>query len=263
MNLYDIPGDIATAWEQSLSHVFGSDLIARIVVVIAIIVITLLAAHFVIHTMNKVLERNDSSLANVSIFENVIRVFIYFIGLCAILDAGLGINVTAFITALGIGGLALSLGAQDTLKNLIGGATIVFGKLFRPGDNITIGGQTGVVRDIGWRETTIVNRSGEVVIVPNTNASTSAITVTAPLEKASVPFVVTNGRDLNEVAKELEAAAAEAVKPLATLEKQPQVQYSEITEYGARGKVFLWTDNGDLVVEVCDAIARAIAPIVR
>ena len=251
------------SWEEFLGRVLGSDLLAHLITGLIIALLTLWVSHVAVKALNKALSASDSPLVNVSFFDNIVRCLIYFVGVCIILDACFGINVSTFIAALGIGGLALSLGAQDTLKNLIGGATIVVAKLFRPGDNITIGGQTGVVRDIGWRQTVIVNRLGEVVMVPNANASTSTITVTAPLEKASVPFVVTNGRDLDEVSHDVAEAAARAVEPLANLEKAPIVQYSEIIPEGTRGKVILWTDRGDKVVEVCDAITRAIAPIVR
>ena len=250
-------------WEKHMVAFLGNDIAARIVMALIIVLITVWVTHLVIKAVNKALRKNDSPLADVSIFDNVVRVALYFIGFCIILDACLDVNVTAFIAALGIGGLALSLGAQDTLKNLIGGATIVMCKLYRPGDNITIGGQTGVVRDIGWRQTAIINRAGEVVYVPNSNASTSTIVVTAPLEKLQVPFIVANDRDLNELATEMIAAAERAVTPLAKVEKTPIVQYSEITADGARGKVIVWNDRGDLALDIADAVTRVINPIVR
>ena len=250
-------------WEKHMVAFLGNDIVARIVMAAIIALITVWVTHLVIRAVNKALRKNDSPLADVSIFDKVIRVALYFVGFCIILDACLDVNITAFIAALGIGGLALSLGAQDTLKNLIGGATIVMCKLYRPGDNITIGGQTGVVRDIGWRQTAIINRTGEVVFVPNSNASTSTIVVTAPLEKSQVSFIVANDRDLNELANEIAAAAGRAVASLAKVEKAPVVQFSEITADGARGKVIVWNDRGDLALEIVDAITRAINPIVR
>ncbi len=250
-------------WEKHMVAFVGNDIVARIVMALIIALVTVWVTHLVIKAVNKALRKNDSPLADVSIFDKVIRVALYFVGFCIILDACLDVNITAFIAALGIGGLALSLGAQDTLKNLIGGATIVMCRLYRPGDNITIGGQTGVVRDIGWRQTAIINRTGEVVFVPNSNASTSTIVVTAPLEKSQVPFIVANDRDLNDLADEIIVAAECAVAPLATVEKPPIVQFSEITADGARGKVIVWNDRGDLALEIADAITRAINPIVR
>ncbi len=250
-------------WEKHMVAFLGNDIVARIVMAAIIALITVWVTHLVIRAVNKALRKNDSPLADVSIFDKVIRVALYFVGFCIILDACLDVNITAFVAALGIGGLALSLGAQDTLKNLIGGATIVMCKLYRPGDNITIGGQTGVVRDIGWRQTAIINRTGEVVFVPNSNASTSTIVVTAPLEKSQVSFIVANDRDLNELANEIAAAAGRAVASLAKVEKAPVVQFSEITADGARGKVIVWNDRGDLALEIADAITRAINPIVR
>ncbi|MDO4853951.1 MAG: mechanosensitive ion channel [Coriobacteriia bacterium] len=250
-------------WEKDMVAFLGNDIVARIVMALIIALITVWVTHFAIKAVNKALRKNDSPLADVSIFDKVIRVALYFVGFCIILDACLDVNITAFIAALGIGGLALSLGAQDTMKNLIGGATIVMCRLYRPGDNITIGGQTGVVRDIGWRQTAIINRTGEVVFVPNSNASTSTIVVTAPLEKSQVSFIVANDRDLNELANEIAVAAGSAVASLAKVEKAPIVQFSEITADGARGKVIVWNNRGDLALEIADAITRAINPIVR
>ena len=228
-------------WEKHMVAFLGNDIAARIVMALIIVLITVWVTHLVIKAVNKALRKNDSPLADVSIFDNVVRVALYFIGFCIILDACLDVNVTAFIAALGIG---------------------MF-KLYRPGDNITIGGQTGVVRDIGWRQTAIINRAGEVVYVPNSNASTSTIVVTAPLEKLQVPFIVANDRDLNELADEMISAAERAVTPLAKVEKTPIVQYSEITADGARGKVIVWNDRGDLALDIADAVTRAINPIVR
>ena len=77
-----------------------------------------------------------------------------------------GINPNALVTALGVGGVALSLGLQDTLSNLIGGIQMTLMGVVRPGDNIEIGSETGVVTDVGLRHTTIITKLGETVIDP-------------------------------------------------------------------------------------------------
>ena len=66
--------------------------------------------------------------------------------------------MTAVVAALGVGGIALSLGLQDTLSNLIGGVLITFMRIVTPGDNIQVGAHKGVVQDINWRQTRIKNR---------------------------------------------------------------------------------------------------------
>jgi MscS family membrane protein len=80
-----------------------------------------------------------------------------------------GVNITAFATALGIGGLALSLAAQDTIADAIAGFVILVDRPFRIGDRIEIqeAGTWGDVVDIGLRTTRIRTRDNRLVIVPN------------------------------------------------------------------------------------------------
>ncbi len=80
-----------------------------------------------------------------------------------------GINVTGFAAALGIGGLALSLAAQDTLGDAISGFIILIDRPFRVGDRIEIQeiGTWGDVLEIGIRTTRIRTRDNRMVIVPN------------------------------------------------------------------------------------------------
>jgi MscS family membrane protein len=96
------------------------------------------------------------------------RILIAVIGL-TILLSHFGVDVTAFIAALGIGGLALSLGAKDTIADAIAGLIILIDRPFRIGDRIEIEevGTWGDVADIGLRTTRIRTRDNRMVIVPN------------------------------------------------------------------------------------------------
>ncbi len=87
------------------------------------------------------------------------------------------INVNALIAALGVGGLAISLAAQDTLSNIISGVMIMMDQPFRVGDRIEIQGlgTWGDVVDIGLRSTRIRTRDNRMVIVPNNSISTDQI----------------------------------------------------------------------------------------
>jgi small-conductance mechanosensitive channel len=80
-----------------------------------------------------------------------------------------GINVTAFAAAIGIGGLAISLAAQNTIRDAIAGFIILIDRPFRIGDRIEIQevGTWGDVTDIGLRTTRIRTRDNRLVIVPN------------------------------------------------------------------------------------------------
>jgi MscS family membrane protein len=78
-----------------------------------------------------------------------------------------GYNVTALLTGLGIGGLALAMAAKDTVANIFGGITIFVDKPFRLGQRIEVGGFDGFVEDIGIRSTRIRTLAGRLVIIPN------------------------------------------------------------------------------------------------
>ena len=88
-----------------------------------------------------------------------------------------GINISALIAVLGIGGLAFSLGAQDTLADAISGFIILMDQPFREGDRIEIQelGTWGDVVEIGTRTTRIRTLDNRMVIVPNSVISKNQI----------------------------------------------------------------------------------------
>jgi len=115
-------------------------------------------------------------LPSVSIFTRIIRVAVFVIGLLVILQS-LGISVTPLITALGIGGLAVSLALQDTLSNLFAGLSMTVSRQIRPGDYIQLAsGEQGYVTDITWRNTTIRALPNNMIIVPNAKLASVIIT---------------------------------------------------------------------------------------
>jgi len=88
----------------------------------------------------------------------------------------LEVNVTALIAGVSIGGLAIALAAQDTVKNLIGSAMIFVDKPFQIGDFIDLGGFAGTVEEVGFRTTRIRKSDSSIVAVPNGTIANQAIT---------------------------------------------------------------------------------------
>jgi MscS family membrane protein len=76
-------------------------------------------------------------------------------------------NIGAWLAGLGIAGLALSLAAQDSLKNLFGSITILLDGPFQLGDEIICSGYDGTIEDIGFRSTKVRTAEGHVVTIPN------------------------------------------------------------------------------------------------
>jgi MscS family membrane protein len=95
-----------------------------------------------------------------------LKVFTVIIGVIFILQNN-GVNVTAFITGLGIGGLAFALAAKDTLANLFGSVTIFLDRPFGIGDWIKAGDAEGIVEEVGFRSTRIRTFYNSQISVPN------------------------------------------------------------------------------------------------
>ena len=102
------------------------------------------------------------------------RVTKVLLGALAVLAAlqNFGINVTAVLAGLGVGGLAVALAAQKTVENVFGGITVVADRPVRVGDFCRWGdGKVGTVEDIGLRSTRIRTLDRTLVTVPNATFS--------------------------------------------------------------------------------------------
>jgi MscS family membrane protein len=102
----------------------------------------------------------------VSLMRRALEVFSFII-IGLIVLSSLGVNVTAALAGLGIGGLAVGLGAQKTFENLLGGITILTDKALQIGDACRVGDQRGTVEDIGLRSTKLRTEERTVVTIPN------------------------------------------------------------------------------------------------
>ncbi len=104
----------------------------------------------------------------------VIKLLVWFAGVSSILSLW-GINVTALVASLGLGGLAFALAAKDTAANLFGSIALLIDKSIKIGDWIKVDGVEGIVEDIGMRTTKIRTFQKSLVVVPNQIVATSHI----------------------------------------------------------------------------------------
>ncbi len=106
------------------------------------------------------------SKALVKLTSRVTQLAVLALAVLAVLSA-LGFSVTSVLAGLGIGGLALALGAQKTLENLFGGFALALDQPFREGDFVKVDDFVGTVENIGLRSTRIRTLDRTVVSVPN------------------------------------------------------------------------------------------------
>jgi MscS family membrane protein len=79
----------------------------------------------------------------------------------------IGLKVSTLLAGLGVGGLAVALAAQDTLKNLLGSVMILLDKPYKVGQRIVAEGHDGIVEEIGLRSTRIRLLTGHQTVIPN------------------------------------------------------------------------------------------------
>jgi small-conductance mechanosensitive channel len=108
--------------------------------------------------------------------QNLAQLAVVILGLMVLLNQ-LGFDITAMLTALGVGGLAVALALQDTLSNLFAGFYISVSRQVRLGDYIKLStGEEGYVADITWRSTSIRALSNNLIIVPNAKLGQAVVT---------------------------------------------------------------------------------------
>lgn len=151
-------------------------LLARVLVMLASIGLAVLAYRAAAHLVDRLLrplEGPSDYPAKVQrartlgpLMKNVARYTLTFVALIIILRE-VGVDVQALLVSAGVLGLAVGLGAQTLIKDVITGFFILFEGLIGVGDVIEVGGNTGTVEAIGLRVTKLRMLNGAQRIIPN------------------------------------------------------------------------------------------------
>ncbi|MEJ5369559.1 MAG: mechanosensitive ion channel family protein [Bryobacteraceae bacterium] len=126
----------------------------------------------------------------------------------------LNISLAPALTALGVGGIAVSLALKDTLANLFSGFYISMAGNIHKGDYVQLdSGQEGFVEDVSWRITTLRTLQNNLVVIPNSKLSEALVTNYSYPEKklaVRIPVSVSYDADIDHVERvileEVEAA---------------------------------------------------------
>ncbi len=119
-------------------------------------------------------QNRPNSKTTVVLLRRLGKVTVVVAGILVILYAA-GVNITAALAGLGVGGIAVAFAAQKTLENLFGGISITSDQPVRVGDFCRFGDQTGTVEDIGLRSTRIRTPDRTLVSVPNGHLSSISL----------------------------------------------------------------------------------------
>jgi len=109
---------------------------------------------------------NFGALSAILFFRRSMKFLLIALGAISVLGS-IGVDVTTGIAALGIGGIALALGAQKSVENLVGSITVIFDQPARVGDFCSVSGIKGTVEQIGMRSTRLRTLERTIVTIPN------------------------------------------------------------------------------------------------
>lgn len=250
-----------------LGHLFSGEVPWAVSVGIAAlleIVATAVIVRIVSYALRSFLRHDSVPIPSSSIFVNIARVSLWTICVCVILASCLGIDVSGAIAALGVGGIALSLGFKDTVSNVIGGVQVSVMGLVTPGDHIRVGASQGVVEDVTWRQTVVRSAEGQQIYIPNSIINTAALEKLPSAGLVKVGVVVSGPAScLNETADAMADAAKRAAGGIGVLMDDPKVVFSEVVEDGVKGTVLFEMASSDRAAQARDAVVRAVAPFAR
>lgn len=218
-----------------------SDEVNRSVNIVSIAILTTIFAKFftalLTYGFDVYSRKRKSDLALERSLTGIVRILkisIWAIAICFFLD-NLGIDISAVVAGLGIGGVAVALAAQAVLGDLFSYFAILFDRPFDVGDFIIVGDFLGVVERIGIKTTRLSSLGGEQLIFSNTDLTNSRVRNYKRMEKRRVLFKlgVIYQTSIEKV-KEIPCIIEEAVKQV----ENTVFDRAHFFEYGDSSLIF-------------------------
>ena len=186
------------------------------------------------------------------------RTFLVLLGAAIIASTVWGADLGRLLAALGVGSVVLGLALQDVLGGLFSGVALLSSKPFLVGDWIRAGDMDGQVENIDWRAVTLVDFSGDSVVVPNSVIAKERFinySRPTPIHRESVPFDISFDDAPNKVKQVLLEAAHETSGILK--EPAPHVALISYDEFSIRYEIrYFINDYGQVAAIHNDFITR-------
>ncbi len=172
---------VATLIHRVLAGYLGMPLLQRHYYIEATAVAVIIGASWMLwrvvrwclhRVRNRALARGLSGTSSLILLgERIVKALIFVMAIFLILSI-LGFNMTTALAGLGIGGIAIGFGAQQTIANLFGGVSVLGDEVIRVGDVCKFGDRTGTVEDIGLRSTRVRTEERTLLAIPNGTVAT-------------------------------------------------------------------------------------------
>ncbi len=225
---------------QELITTFGVKMIAAI----AILVVGRWVAKALTNVVRRVMDRTEVGEMLSRFVGNLIYVaLLAFVVLAAINQ--LGVQTTSFIAVIGAAGLAIGLALQGSLSNFASGILIITLRPYKVGDYIEAGGTAGTVEEVQIFQTVLKSPGNQVIIVPNTQIMSGAITnySTKPQRRVNLTASVGYNDDLDKVKQVLTDILAKDERVLE--EPAPTIAIMELADSSINFVVRPWVKSAD------------------
>ncbi|MEO4973645.1 mechanosensitive ion channel family protein [Bacteroides thetaiotaomicron] len=185
-------------------------------------------------------QSNGQANKMMPIIKRTILVIVWLIGIVMALS-NVGVNISALLGTLGIGGIAFALAAQDTVKNVFGAFTILTDKPFSIGDTIRVDSYEGTVVDVGVRSTKIMNYDKRIITFPNYKITdTSIVNISSePMRRVVLNLGLTYDTTSEKMKEALELLKS-IPKRVENLSSNPSDIVAVFTEYSDSALVIMY-----------------------
>lgn len=178
---------------------------------------------------DRMAEKDPHSVSTIGLLGLVARCLLWA-GIILLALDNLGIDITAMVAGLGIGGLAIALAAQNILTDLFSSLSIFLDKPFQVGDFIIVGDHLGTVEKIGIKTTRIKSLTGEQIIISNTELLGARIRNFKRMEERRIIFIL--GVTYQTPHEKL-AAIPDMIKKIVDTQDGARIDRVHFKEYGA------------------------------
>ncbi|PIQ96406.1 MAG: mechanosensitive ion channel protein MscS [Nitrospinae bacterium CG11_big_fil_rev_8_21_14_0_20_56_8] len=192
-------------------------------------------------------EDDKATATMLGVLRIALKVALWAIVILVALD-NLGVDTSALLAGLGLGGLAMALAAQNILGDLFGSLTIVMDKPFVIGDFIILGDIKGTVENIGLKTTRIRSLSGELLIVPNSDLLKGQVRNFKRMQERRVCYVL---GVVYQTPLEKLKRAVEIIREVIEAQEKTRFERAHFKEYGAYSlniEVVFWVLDSDYQV---------------
>lgn len=212
----------------------------------------------------RIAERLNSRVNNdlVPLFERIMKVIVFSVVLILVLSS-FDIDVAPLVASLGIAGFAIGFAVKDTLSNIIGGIILILDNSFSVGDKVTIDTDTGIIKEVGLRNTKILTYDNELIIIPNgelMNKKFKNYVLPDPKLRVAVNFGVAYGTDVDRV-REIVYAAVKSISDICS-EPAPVIEFFQMADSSLNFVAKFWIPDfskyNDKMLEATDIIYKTL-----